>query len=1253
MKKKMVLLPITLLAGFAFGYSASNSLGGGLTGNPLLASRGSSGKYYSDYTSQEDALQAGRDTNYEIAAEGITLLKNKDNILPLENVKRVSVFGKNSVDPFYHGFGAGSQQSTMDPIDLYEGLEAAGFETNKVLKEFYENDDRSGSGRKVDMGIGETPLSLYDDSVKASIGGYHDAAIIVLSRATTEGSYDPYRNFVYDQDPTVTYEDRHYLEVSKNEEDMINYVKSQGFDKIIVVINSASAFEVGDFKDDDAIGGLLWIASPGNDGFKALGQILNGEVNPSGRLVDTFYRDFTADPTFQNFGDNSQTSDDHKTTHYQYLDSETGEPLEGIQYKEFVQYEEGIYVGYKYYETMYADMVASDGQTAADEWYERTMAYPFGYGLSYTSFEVTGVTTSLTQNSDLSTIKDGKIDISVTVKNTGDVAGKKVVQLYYHTPYIDGGIEKSDVVLGAFAKTPLLQPSKSATVTMEVYVQDMASYDFEDKNNNGHYGYELDPGDYELRINADAHSGIEAASGVDTVLNYTIAGNDAITYDTDRITGEKVENRFDSTQKEDGSIDENDYNSLPDPIGSVKMTRMTRASSNHLVMPSAPTDSESTISKDGSLYKKLTTHFDLGSMTSDNKYYRQKTGTETQIAEDVDDSTRTHTVKFSDLYGVDLEDEKYETMLNELKYSEMVYLVSHGMRSIPALDAIGMPSAWNFDGPTCINQVDYGSSPLMAATWNVDLINKMGRAMGDEALWIGLHELYGPGMDTHRSPFGGRNYEYFSEDGYLAGAMAAAEIQGAQSKGLGMYAKHFALNEQETSRTGVATYVDEQTMRELYFKPFQMAVEQGGALGVMTAFNKVGDSHTYGNYALVTELLKGEWAFDGTVVTDTGVCGTLPTATTSSNYSVSSQMVNYWQQNLSGNDLNLGNITDTSFFGTYDATRNGVYYQPSEGSEVDATSLWLAVRESTKRIVYMNAHSSLGQNGVDISSFTGSETFSIGSGITMNRDLSIDASNFGTTNIAYRVTSGSLPDGFELETTGLLTGVTTAQGEYDFTITLFADGWISSSKDFHVTVTEAVHVEDSDGNAVREIKANEAFNGAVVTDFLHYGDTRVGMDNMSEWRTFSVNSWTFSLLSGSLPDGLSLASDGTLSGTPTKAGTYNFVINITVIEDYMAGSAGNRPATWTIMYTSNVTLVVTEDETTEDVTPTDPEDTNTSTDTDTTSSSTSDTTTNDTTNNTTTPTTSSGNGVAITALVASIVAIIAAGISLFFYFRKK
>ncbi len=1137
------------------------------------------GKFYSDYLTHEDTVAAGRKANEEIASEGITLLKNRNNLLPLKGVKRVSVFGKNSADPFYHGTAAGSDQSTLVPVSLYDGLEEAGFEVNQILASFYGNENRSGNTRAIGQFVGETPLSMYDNAVKRSFASYDDAAFICISRSSTE-SADPVRTFARDSasDPEdEAAKGRHYLELSPNERALIQYVKDLGFDKIIVLINSANIFEVGDLMEDEAIDGLLWVSAPGVDGFRALGQILTGEVNPSGHVVDTWYRDFTKDPTFYNFGNNAQASANGKTAMNYYIDAETGKPLEGMRAKSFVQYEEDIYVGYRYYETMYADMVAGDGKTAADAWYAENVVFPFGYGLSYTDFTVTKVVPSIEENTDLRSHATGKISFDVTVKNTGNVAGKDVVQLYYHAPYIDGGIEKAEENLGAFAKTDLLAPGEEQTLTLEIYIQDMASYDFEDKNGNRSCGYELDPGRYDFCINSDAHTAFKSAEGVQTKLTYQISGEESIQYENDRITGQKVENRFDSTQDpETGEIGPNDYNSLPDPVGSVKMERMTRASENHLVTPKAPTTEEATISKDGPLYKKITTMFELKDLTEDDFYWRDEkqvtiggeTVTRTQAASAED---RTIELKFTDMIGVDSDDIRWEKFLNQLTWEEMVDVVSEGRFQSPGVPAVDWPDAWTNNGPIQIQDVDYGSEPLLAATWNVELAALKGRMIGNEALWIGLQGWYGPACNIHRSAFGARNHEYFSEDGYLSGAMVAREIAAAQEKGLYVMVKHFALNEQETDRAGIATYASEQAIREIYLVPFRMAVEEGKALGLMTAMNKIGDTANYGNYALCMDILRGEWGFNGIIITDAGGAATVPVATTEQ-FPVMAIFVNLWQERLAGNDLSLinSNAAGIKYYGEWDAAKQTVIYTPDEGEPVDATSLWLAVRDSVKRLAFVNAQSNLLKNGVDVSEFSGQEKIDLGVGVEFSMSLALE-SEVETKDIRYYISAGELPGGVTLSNEGILSGTPTEAGRFDVTLTLQADTWVESSKQCVITVSPSAKA-----NNLSDLKVGTAVTDASISsDFIYVGYKRVGVlfpDGQSYWVTQSVE---FEIVSGALPDGLTMAADGTVTGTPTTAGTYDFTVNIKVTEeaDLLPNIAGTPVSP---NYYTAMTLVVGE-----------------------------------------------------------------------------
>jgi beta-glucosidase len=462
MKRKNVFSVLTLIS---FGIIAGSTVIGAMPekhANPLKATALNNGKFYSDYASMDDCVAAGNDVNINIAEEGFVLMKN-DGTLPFDGVKNISVFGHNSVNPAYSGGGSGSAKGNLTPTSILDSLQAAGYKTNSVLSTFYQS-ARSGDTRSIGgMGgggsakIGETPVSAYDDALKASFKAYSDAALIVITRSGSEGADTPRTN-VIDQSTDTPVVDQHYLELSKNEKDLISMVETSGaFSKIVIVLNSPSVMELKTIQDDTKINGMIWTGIPGYTGFIALGEILNGTVNPSGKTVDTYPVDLTKDPTFYNFGDGSQGMADGKTANYAFLDKDGNATT--FSNNKFLRYEEGPYVGYRYYETRGVD----DGPA----WYAANVVYPFGFGLSYTNFSVTFDSASLPAASKLDSHKDDKITIKAKVKNTGSVAGKEVVEAYAHAPYIDGKIEKPSEQLVAFAKTKELQPNEEQDVDLE------------------------------------------------------------------------------------------------------------------------------------------------------------------------------------------------------------------------------------------------------------------------------------------------------------------------------------------------------------------------------------------------------------------------------------------------------------------------------------------------------------------------------------------------------------------------------------------------------------------------------------------------------------------------------------------------------------------------------------------------------------------------------------------------------------------
>lgn len=810
---------------------------------PVLA-EGIEKIYEGDYSTKADVLEAANDFNIRIAEEGTILLKNDNESLPLSAGAKISVFGKNSVNLVYSGSGSGNGDSSGRKT-LYDSLDAAGVEYNAVLKSFYDNDSLSGSGRDAknpDMGdivaglkIGETPVSNYTAAVRNSYSNYSDAALVVISRIGGEGFDLPrtMKKSYTDNTPIdgARSAEDHYLQLDKNETDMINEVCTY-FDNVIIVLNTSQPIELG-FLDDSThyaynskITAALWIGFPGNTGIMALGEILIGKVTPSGHTTDTYARNFKDDPTWANFGNNN-VADGNRYT----VDGK------GKSYY-FVEYEEGLNVGYRYYETRgYED----------EEWYKNNVVYPFGYGLSYTTFEweienVTPENALLTQNTELK--------FNVTVKNTGRYSGKDVLQLYYTAPYTSGGIEKSHVVLGDFVKTDLLAPGDSETYTLAIPVSEMKSYDYNDANNNGKVGYELEKGEYQIHISHDAHS-------AEQTYKYNL--NEDIFFATDDATGAIIKNLFDD-------------------VSSGIKTTLTRNDWTG-TMPTAPTAEEREVTQE--FINSLT----YSANDSGQPWETMEKPTQGVSADEV--------ITIYDMIGVDYDDELWNEFLNQITVSEMINMIGTGAFQTAAIESVNKPLTIDSDGPSgftnfmsmtedapVYNTCSYCTECVMGATWSEDLLYEFGAMVGNEGLvgnergnGLTYSGWYAPAVNIHRSPFSGRNWEYYSEDGVLSGRLGAQVCLGAQSKGVYTFVKHFALNDQETCRDagGLLTWADEQTMREIYLKPFEIIVKQGQTKGIMSSFNRVGTTWAGGDYALLTQLLREEWGFRGAVITDYGL----------------------------------------------------------------------------------------------------------------------------------------------------------------------------------------------------------------------------------------------------------------------------------------------------------------------------------------------------------------------------------------------
>ena len=790
----MVLAVVVCVNMICFG--PMSTLIGLATGNGTL----------SDETNEEAAEVAE-----EIMEDGIVLLKN-ESLLPLNETKKLNIFGWESINPAYGGAGSGGINDLYDIVSLNQGLENAGFSINQELVDFYNNygaDNPEMSIQKQSWTLPEPPVDTYSDELIKSAKEYSDVAVVVLSRKAGEGHNDipmDVRKAAYDNN-SDEYDDfpegEHYLQLSQTERDMVDMVCSN-FDNVIVVYNGANQFELGFADEYPQIKSVVWCPGTGNVGFNALGKVFSGEVNPSGKTPDTFVYDMTTAPWWNNA----------EKTEYTNLADMAVEGMNAgtaqVYAPAFTNYVEGIYVGYKYYET-----AAQEG--AID--YDKTVQYPLGYGLSYTEFE---------QKMGELKEKDGQISVDVEVTNTGDVAGKDVVEVYYKPPYTNGGIEKSSANLIEFAKTNLLQPGESQTVTVTFSIEDMASYD-----ENNAKAYVLEKGDYVISINSDSHTAL-----------------DQKTYTADKDVVYKGENKR-------ASDDTAATNVFEDAKGDV--TYLSRADhfANYEEATAAPASAE--------LGEPYVSEYHLNSNFDKTTYLND---------EDVMPTTGADNgLTLADMRDADYDDPRWEKLLDQLTVDEMANMIAMAGYQTAAMDSVGKVATLDFDGPAAINNnftgvgsIGFPIEVVVASTWNKGLAQAWGECMGKISQEMGAEGWYAPGMNTHRTAFGARNYEYFSEDGVLAGNMGAKAVEGARKYGVYSYIKHFALYEGNAKM--VSVWSNEQAIREIYLKPFEISVKQGGANAVMVSWSFLGDKWTGESSNLMNTVLRDEWGFRGMALTD-------------------------------------------------------------------------------------------------------------------------------------------------------------------------------------------------------------------------------------------------------------------------------------------------------------------------------------------------------------------------------------------------
>ena len=1184
----------------------------------------SQGKYYGSFTSMEDAKKAAEQLTKEIASEGDILLKNNNKTLPLNGSAWVSVFGvrADNLVGASDSSGAFSGDSEGSDSTVADALTKAGFNVNPTLRQLYDNESSS---------IGNE-ITNFSGQVQSSIATYNDAAIVVLSREGGEGSDASTTKAANGNEEVVGEDDshaalavnaegkavKHSLMLTDSEEELIEYVKAN-FDKVIIVLNTSNAMEMGELQNDDGISAIIDIGRPGVGGLDALAGILNGTYNPSGSLVDEWMTDFTADPTWYNFGSNAQNNREGYAGSNTYIAANDASSISDSEGYHGVDYEESIYLGYKYYETYYYDLyhgvynggVENDETHAeAQKWWEENVTYPFGYGLSYTtfSFNAGGIYTDAACTNALGSSVDAsifsssagniaqveKLYVPVRVTNTGSTAGKKTVQAYVSAPYTKGGIEKSAVSLVGFAKTDMLEPGESQTVIVEFNVQDMASWDYADANNDGNKGdYELDAGTYVVRVMEDSHfdCATDISSTTDAYDEVTFTLNGTANLKLDDYSHNELSNVF---SEENGSWDTDTkngdlaFNNIrtaqmmgDDESGMTLLSRVDMVAT----FPKAPTTADLTFKDnilanwgywdnytlsdksvddngdevketkatvtDESMYPWYKTAQDIPSTWTqatgvyDEKHQIQNNRTVNEVAmyySLAEDSP----LKFASMSGVPYDDEKWDTFLNQLTYDELCTVVEFGGYSTVNIDSVGKAKSNDADGPNNLSSSHcWCSEDIIASTWNVELANRQGALMGDIAMLLDTDGWYGPGMDIHRSPFSGRNNEYYAQDGILAGYMAVAVISGANSKGIITYAKHCFMNDQETNRGNLFTWCDEQAIRENNSKAFQMAFQEGQSASAMTGYGRLAGLSNTNNYNLSTVLYQDQWGVEAYFVTD-GYIGWVPRTDPD-------MMVR------AGNQMELYTTPFVEYLsGSWDADKGTVVI--GTGSDaVESYTQWYCVRQSVKAILFQCANSTVAENGYTLTDVSGS-SLSATQGVTFEGSVGIDAllTEGSSTKISV---DGELPDGVSIDmNTGAVSGKPLTAGDYAFTVNYLIDGYVEKSAEYSMSVAPAFVLE-ADGDDLSKAELNKDLYTQITSDIF---TTEGG----------KYDTVTYALKSGSLPEGVVVKEDGTIEGKPSQAGTFNAEIEITASKTTAGAYASMGSSTETDVNTFDITIVV-------------------------------------------------------------------------------
>ena len=1032
----------------------SASLLGGALAESQSGYMETAGKFYLDYATLAEEQVAAEELAILIEQEGAVLLKN-DSALPLRKAEnRVSVFGTGSYNLVHSGSGSGAGSVGNNGVafkTLEASLEKAGFRLNQTLVNLY------GTYAGADK---EMPVSYLTNTISSTYKSYGDAAIITLSRVGGEDQDLMSHDVPGHSDPND-----HELMLLDNEKDLIRHVKKY-FDKVIVLINSSNVMQIADLAEEKTaenlgVDAILWIGGVGNSGAMAVGSLLTGEANPSGKTVDLWPKDFAKLPSWTNYATQSQNIDADGNRMDAAIYNEEGVDT-GYR---VVEYREGIYNGYRFYETAYAD-AADDEKEAA---YENVL-YPFGFGLSYTAFAWELADTA---GETAITAPDQTLTISVKVTNVGDVAGKDVVQLYSNPPYTAGGIEKAAANLVGFAKTDLLAPGESQIVSISVVAQDLASFDWDDFNGNDFYGYELEAGDYILSACRDSHTPVAAVKGVvaETIL-----------CETDLVTGQTIAPVF-----------VGDYTTVNDSLLDNQISRL-----GGLTQP-APASVEDRTYDEGTIeWLDSQENYQVYQDSEEDPWYVGAVpATWTQAAQHAEDYSDV-TIKLHTLAGLryaeptvedgvataaaDEATQKWDAFMNQLTWADLCDLVETG-RPPKLIEALGATVNGYANGPVQVGSgILWPNGPIVAATFNVDLAREQGRLIANEAFFLDTKAWAGPGVNLHRNPLLGRAFEYYSEDGYLTGVMASTVVDAVTEKGIICYVKHMMLNDQEQYRNtkgGVLVFADEQVIREQYAKPFEMLAKSGHTLGYMSSFNRLGYWNASASYAMQHQLVRGEWQFLGRTWTDAWVKSYAP--------------INILLR--AGDEQPLGDGRDYPVYtvtrGEWSAEDNAVLV-PANDAEIEAgvnsllsTTQYYVVRKAAQRVLFTHVNSVANENGVSLD--VGHVYF--GQHVPASQILEIE----GLENVTdVQLVAGELPEGITLEGSNI-SGTAAQIGDYPITISGVAFNWVSFQADLIVHVVDTLQVEsngaelqNADENTVR-VKAGDPISLRVFSDYFKYG----------------------------------------------------------------------------------------------------------------------------------------------------------------------